>query len=82
MGRGGTAWGYQLRPGGFSIRRDAYERRLIITQPGEHRIKVAYWVIIQPTFSEILWGPDRAPLKPAGAMWFQKVEEERTIRVR
>ncbi len=77
-----AAWGYQLRPEVFSLHRDVFEHTLTISKPGTHGIRAVYWVIDQPSFWAITWGADHVPVKPAGAVWFQRVEVEQALDVK
>jgi DNA-directed RNA polymerase subunit RPC12/RpoP len=76
------AWAYQLRPSPFRGPRTAFEQQFRIDTPGKHSIRATYWVIFQPSFWAIAWGPDGTPIRPTAATWFERIDLEREIIVK
>jgi hypothetical protein len=40
-----------------------------------------YWVVHQPTFNDLAWQADGTPARPSAALWFERVEVEKRVRV-
>ena len=77
-----TMWAHQLRPQVFSPPREVIPATLTIDRPGEVRVRAVFWVVYQPSFSdELTWQPDGTPATPTRAVWFQKIELEKTVLV-
>lgn len=76
------AWAHELRPSLFGDARINFQHEFRIDTPGRHTIRATYWVIFQPSFWTITWGPDGTPIRPAAATWFERSDLEREIIVK
>lgn len=77
-----TAWSHELVPGAFQSKRDAFPHTLKIDRPGECRVRATYWLVYLPSFMDPLqWQPDGTPVPPPGALWFERIDLEKTVIV-
>jgi len=81
--RHATLWRHEMRTRVFDSRGDVLQETLIAPAQGDFEVRAVYWLVHQPNFSENLkWQDDGTPERPAAAVWFERVELKRTVRVR
>ncbi len=77
-----TKWRFDLRPDSLKPYRECFVQPITITQKGEHKVRVVYWLAYLPSFHERLkWQPDGTPAPVPTALWSKRYEFSKTIRV-
>lgn len=79
-----TIWAHDMSPKGLFERHVDIQQRTFTAPatPGPFKVRVTYWVVCVPSFMEpLVWGNGSVPIKPKDALWFERVDLERTITV-
>lgn len=77
-----TLWKHDLAPMVLTSSRDVLPVSMVAPDVQEFRVRAVFWVVYQPSFTDELgWQSDGTPVAPKAALWMERRELVKTIRV-